>query len=313
VPPQQCVALPLPPPGGSKNTFLAASGAKEKKYEACHLWSQVDFCQKIGETKFKIEITPEKRYEFITTTDDADEEGAAACKSWFDAVERTVIAHLMNQGRPKSYPDPVGWQYRLVRTPGYSSAVIGDPGIVGKPRNPNDLDAYNGMAPLHYAVRQESASVNVVKALLDRGADPNVEDAEGRSAMYFAERNENKETLRLLERSGGTRSQLAENEQRGELFGGVEEAAELTEKRRDAEKLAEEEKEAEKAAKAAEKARKAQSEMEGAMNALVERGEKIQKIDEKTQELQAEAKNFRDMASQLKEMTEKKNKKWFPF
>jgi hypothetical protein len=129
---------------------------------------------------------------------------------------------------------------------------------------------------------------------------------------YAAERNKLNEIKKLLEGKGGRPSKLAEMEERGELFGGIEQAAQKTERRRERETLVKEnEQEAkdEKAAKAAAKAASSQTEMSKAMSALVERGEKISQIDDKTQDLEAEAKDFKDLASQLKEKTMKK--KWY--
>ena len=191
----------------------------ETRYESCHLWSQVDYCQKINKSKFVIQLLPTTptsstsnvedddgkkedakpdtptRYELemvvLDSTDgDNDKNKRRASKkdddddvkSWFKAIERIFIEHSMHTGRSE---DSLGWQYRLIRTSGYSAAVVGDPTIVGKPKNLNKLDTYNRMAPLHYVLQQEDPNVDVVKALLSKGADPNFVDEDGRSAMYY--------------------------------------------------------------------------------------------------------------------------------
>lgn len=130
--------------------------------------------------------------------------------------------------------------------------------------------------------------------------------------MCVAERNRLPQIKKVLEGQGGQPSKLAEMEERGELFGGAEHAAYNTERRREKERIIKENEQTaqdEKAAKAAAKAEGAQSEMSKAMSALVERGEKIEKMDDKTKDLEAEAKNFKDMAAQLKDKTMKK--KWY--
>lgn len=190
----------------------------EKRYESCHLWSQVDYCQKLSKSKFVIQLLPtatsagsslkveddkeieddeEKeqpeavRYEVemvaVDTDDDKDMKKSKKdddddVKNWFKAIERIFIEHSMHTGRSD---DSLGWQYRLIRTSGYSAAVVGDPAIVGRPKNLNKLDTYNRMAPLHYALHHEDPGVDVVKALLNKGADPNFVDEDGRCAMYY--------------------------------------------------------------------------------------------------------------------------------
>ena len=81
--------------------------------------------------------------------------------------------------------DTLGWQYRLIRKAGFSAAVTGDLEVIGKSKNLNKLDGYNKYAPLHYAVQQENCSIEVVKELLKKGADPNLPDGDGRSTMYY--------------------------------------------------------------------------------------------------------------------------------
>lgn len=111
--------------------------------------------------------------------------------------------------------------------------------------------------------------------------------------------------LEILKGGGGLQSELAEVEKRGELFSGVNEANENTEKRREQEQALKDQK----AAEALAKAEGAQAEMNKAMAALVERGEKIEEMDIKAAELNSEAQNFAEMAAQLKEQV--KGKKWY--
>ena len=105
--------------------------------------------------------------------------------------------------------------------------------------------------------------------------------------------------------NGGTASKLAEMEERGELFGGLEEANRKTEKRRELEQAIKDRK----AAEAAEKALSVQDQMNKNMAAMIERGEKIERLDQKTQDLQNEAATFADLAAKLKDQA--KNKKWY--
>ena len=72
------------------------------------------------------------------------------------------------------------------------------------------------------------------------------------------------DVLELLESRGGESSALSEIEQRGELFGNLEEANMKTERRREQERLIEEQKVAEAAAKA----QAVQDQMERNMQAM---------------------------------------------
>lgn len=97
-------------------------------------------------------------------------------------------------------------------------------------------------------------------------------------------------------------------EQRGELFGKIEQSKINTERRREKEKLMQENK----AAEAAAKADSVQDQMSKNMQALIERGEKIEELDVKTKQLESEAKEFGDMATQLKEtMKARASMKWW--
>jgi Synaptobrevin len=128
-----------------------------------------------------------------------------------------------------------------------------------------------------------------------------------------AERHQLSEAIvEALASTGGKRSRLAETELRGELFSRVFGSNVKNEQRRERERIAKEQELAAKDIKAAEvldKAESAQSEMSKAMAALVERGEKIERLDNKTKDLEAKAKNFGDLAAQLK--NEVMGKKWY--
>ena len=49
----------------------------------------------------------------------------------------------------------------------------------------NILDSYHEMAPLHYAIQQTPINKDIVEALLQSGADPNLPDGEKKSPMYY--------------------------------------------------------------------------------------------------------------------------------
>jgi uncharacterized protein YdaU (DUF1376 family) len=270
-----------------------------KRYEFCHMWKDVKLCYLEGNSVVidiqdgtSIKLSPES-----SSSEDADD--------WMKALERIVIEYTIHNPSSEKLTDEVGWQYNLVRKPAFSAAVSGDVSIMGEIQDVNALDEYNSYAPLHYALQHETCNLEIIEKLLDAGADPNLEDNEGRTPMYFAEKNSLDDVKTLLESRGGQSSKLTNIEARGELFGRFEQSQINTTRRRENEKLAEERK----AAEAAAKAKSVQSQMNKNMAAMIERGEKIEELDSKTKDLEAEAQNFGVMATQLKERMKKK--KWY--
>lgn len=270
-----------------------------KRYETCRVWTEVEFCCLENNDVVVIQLLTGDRLEIRTIPDGDD------ARQWLEALERVMIENVIHHPNQSENTEIVGWQYILIRKPGFSAAVSGDTSLMGNPQNINELDTHNQFAPLHYALQQEGCDVNVVEALLDAGADPNIEDGEGRSPMYYAAKNQLDSIKALLVNRGGSASKLTEIEQRGELFGRFEQSVLNTERRREKEKLIEERK----AAEAAEKAKSVQDQMSKNMAALAERGEKIEQLDTKTQDLEAEAKDFGEMAAALKDKMKKK--KWY--
>ena len=101
-------------------------------------------------------------------------------------------------------------------------------------------------------------------------------------------------TIQVLEQFGAVQSQKAEDERRGELFGKVAHTEQVREQT--------------KAKAAEEKAQAAQSQMAQNMAAMHHRGERIEELGDKAAELQEGAKDYGDMAAQLKEKMKKKSK-----
>ncbi|CAB9503362.1 EFh [Seminavis robusta] len=199
-----------------------------------------------------------------------------------------------------------GWQYRLCQTHWFTEAVTGvweDVGLEFATKDSaeqglDQLDSYNHYAPLHYATR--AGHLDVIQHLLQAGANPNVEDGEGKTPMYYAERDQlHHAIVSVLTEFGGTHSQKAEEEMRGELFGKVADTERAREEKREAEASA---------AKAAqEKAATAQSQMAQNLNAMHKRGEMIEELGDKASDLQDGAQDYADMAAQLKEKLKKKS------
>jgi Synaptobrevin len=138
-----------------------------------------------------------------------------------------------------------------------------------------------------------------IRRLLDAGADPNIKDADGRTCMYYAVRDElPSTTIDLLKEYGAKESQLAKMETKGELFGRVQATEQVRKDRRETQQRQE--------------AVEAQVKMNENLRLLNERGEKIEDLGNKASELNANASNFASMAKQLKEKS-KKQSKWLPF
>ena len=73
-----------------------------------------------------------------------------------------------------------------------------------------------------------------IRRLLDAGADPNVKDADGRTCMYYAVKDElPSTTIDLLKEYGAKESQLAKMETKGVLFGRVQATEQVRQDRRE--------------------------------------------------------------------------------
>eukprot|EP00536_Pseudo-nitzschia_multiseries_P009064 jgi/Psemu1/241785/estExt_Genewise1.C_2450046 len=254
----------------------------------CQFWSDVEFTEvndSVGE--LTIQMDSGESYKIRSHADGED------LKCWQKTIEKVLLLSAIH-GK-KINTDLLGWEYTIIRKPAYTTAVTGDMTLMKNSEGLNELDHYNKSSPLHYALQQKPCNANIVDAFLRFGADPNLEDGEGRSAMYFAERDQLSDIEKMLRNNGGKKSFLAETELNGELFGAVKEAAFNVEVAK-----------ANKAAEAAAKAQSAQSQMSQNMAAMLIRGEKIKEVDDKAQELNEEAEQFGNAASQLKDLVMKK-------
>jgi hypothetical protein len=159
-----------------------ANNILEKRYETCQLWTSVDFCETFNPMTFCIQLQKNgERYEFKPFEEEGDN-----VDTWMKALEGVLIHHAMH--RATQFTETLGWQYQRIRRPAFTAAVTGNLDVLGElepPTTINRLDSYNHYAPLHYAVLQETPNANVIQALLQAGADPNLADADGRSAMYY--------------------------------------------------------------------------------------------------------------------------------
>lgn len=226
-------------------------------------------------------------------------------RSAIQAAATQAHLHFVSKGH-----DELGWQHRLCHTPWFTEAVTGEweaDQEQGQELSIDDsaekgldgLDAFHSYAPLHYATRANHTEI--MQRLLEAGANPNVKDGEGKTPMYFAQRDElPPATTQILEQYGADKSQKAEDEMRGELFGKVADTEKEREVKRDEEEAA---------AKAAQdKAESAQSQMAQNMAAMHHRGEQIEELGDKASDLQDGAKDYADMAAQLKEKLKKKSR-----
>ena len=316
-----------------KNQSVNYFNPLEKRYETCQLWKDVNYIEQVNHFEILIQIVDSSRKYELSSADEH-----STLKTIYQCLERVIIFNELFDST-SDRTGTLGWQYLRVRKPAFTAAVTNDPRVLdGKHQivscGINDLDAYNKHAPLHYAVLQAECSLDVIRALLNAGATPNLEDGDGKSAMYYgtyqtdkvelipwltlylysvAERHElSIEIIEALASAGGKKSRLAETELRGELFSRVEGSNFKSEQRRERERTAKENEQAmkdQKAAEAHEKAEAAQSEMSKAMTALIERGQKIELLDQKTKDLEAEARTFGDLAARLK--NEVVGKKWY--
>lgn len=275
----------------------------ESRYETCHIWNDIDHVAMAKVGRLTISLKDSDDIDLVAASNGPN------LRTWFEAVEQVLVSSVASDPNSSVPKDDLGWQYQLVHKPGYTAAVLGDMRLMGNPSNPskdlNTLDTYHQSTPLHYALQRHPCDANVVEALLRFGADPNKPDGEGRTATYFSQRDHLDDITSILKEFGANESKLADMEQRGALFAAAEHAQRRTEQRRDKERAIKDQK----AAEAATKAQSAQSQLSKNMALMIERGEKIEHMDDTARQLNAEAKNFGDMAKQLKE--QQKNKKWY--
>ena len=78
--------------------------------------------------------------------------------AWLRAMETVVVNHFMHDG---DFTKDLGWQYGLVHKAGFTRAVLGieDDLLVPEGGSLNDLDSYNGYAPLHVRFRKRMVSI----------------------------------------------------------------------------------------------------------------------------------------------------------
>mmetsp|Transcript_11074 Transcript_11074/g.26594 ORF Transcript_11074/g.26594 Transcript_11074/m.26594 type:complete len:487 (+) Transcript_11074:63-1523(+) len=269
------------------------------RYETCQLWSALEFVEIANFGILRIHMKSGESFEICCYSNQENTKG------WLHAIEQIVILYALHNSNDSTITDTFGWQYEQIRKPAFSAAVGGDIKLLGNSPNINELDGYNQCSPLHYAIQRKPCSVDIIDALLRAGADPNLPDGEGRSAMYYAQQNKLNDIEEILKRYGGKKSALVEIERKGELFGGVDEANRKTTRRREIEEAIKDNK----AADVAARVQSAESQMDKNMKALIERGEKINAISDKAQHLNDEAKTYGELASQLRNQS--KDKKWY--
>mmetsp|Transcript_10712 Transcript_10712/g.30602 ORF Transcript_10712/g.30602 Transcript_10712/m.30602 type:complete len:494 (-) Transcript_10712:345-1826(-) len=247
---------------------------------------------------------------------------------WCPIIDRILLENAMVN--PSVDTSTLGWQYLITIRPYYTAIVQNRHQssehndirytIPTKRENAkaaktiNELDSFKRYAPLHYAVQCDPPNADIIKALCVAGADPNLEDGEGKTPMYYAERNQIGDgIIAVLKEHGGKDSEMAATEQRGALFGSALTAAAASEKRRAKErevKELEQQIKDERAQQAKAKAEGAAATMGNTMASMHERGQKIEDLGVKARELNEQAATYGDLAAQLKEKAKKKTK-WY--
>jgi len=241
--------------------------------------------------------------------------------SWLEAWERLLIqcrrsvSSATSATEDNSSTMKKGWQYELVQASLYTAAVTGqDFSGPYHLKQVNVLDQYNRLAPLHYAVIHNQ--IHIIHHLVDTcNANVEVTDKDGRTPMYYAERDEMKDAIEVLKGCGAEASDVFQREQHGALVEGARQLERIRE-----EKIARTELMKGAAINKSDNsivsqsnnhqsaAKSARSQMHEAMAGIRDRGKKIEELDEKTDELQENTQEFKSLASQIRSKLEKKNK-----
>jgi len=186
--------------GGLNSLFGGQKKPPEQKEEILQilgsaLWTQVCQIQHIP-MKSSLVLTcgvagaPTKdqvRFEIVVPSSDLEQ--------WLSALQTAATqAHLnFASSTKRDMHEERGWQYRLCHTPWFTEAVTGDvedddfglemTTTESAEEGLDQLDTFNGLAPLHYATRANH--YDVMRHLLQAGANPNVADKEGKTPMYY--------------------------------------------------------------------------------------------------------------------------------
>ena len=164
--------------GGSKPGLTALGSALWTDVHRIHVTASQSLMLTCGKDNVLFELVP--------PLDEMD--------GWKRDIQHCAIqAHLNLAGNNNSDNlHSLGWQYRLCQTPWFSEAVLDNQAESGYEMTSadtdyseglNQLDEYNGLAPLHYAVRL--GHTEAIRNLLEAGANPNVADREGKTPMYY--------------------------------------------------------------------------------------------------------------------------------
>ena len=99
--------------------------------------------------------------------------------TWLEAMEKVLVPYHRNGAVGSSSlvhkftTTDIGWQYKLVHRPAYTMAVTGMVAdmVLPTPEFLNQLDEYNGMAPLHVSCYVDH-SITCYNGQQARGVDP---------------------------------------------------------------------------------------------------------------------------------------------
>lgn len=107
-------------------------------------------------------------------------------QAWMQAFERVLFENRSHQSSEQRALRDFGWQHELVQTSIYTAAVTGQ-AFFGESHleDINTPDEYNKLTPLHYAAMYNQ--VHIIQHLVEKGADMELEDEEGRTPIYYGE------------------------------------------------------------------------------------------------------------------------------
>ena len=257
----------------------------------------------------------EERHCFVIKTESDEFYFECATKlhkeAWLEALERVLVKTRSRARSTKARER--GWQHALVQTSLHSAGVTGLDDLCCDEWSDekNKLDTYNRLSPLHYATMNNF--MHIMDYLLSHGADPEVQDEDERTPMYYAQREGLTGAQVLLLDYGAKRSHLCDVEERGELFKGAAQVAEAKAAKSNSSLNGAHENRTghvdEDLKSHQQAATKAHGAMNDAMNELRIRGDKINNLAEKTNELEQNVQTYGELAKQMKARAKKK--KWY--
>lgn len=128
----------------------------------------------------------------VYTTKANHEKVSNVIKAWKIEIEKLHKISASNVNSATS--DGISWLMIAARRDDYTRMQE----LLDKGSNPNQISEDDGSTPLHNTIMVQTQNLEIIKLLLDKGADPALCDHKGSSPLFLAVQTNNKELVKLL-------------------------------------------------------------------------------------------------------------------